>query len=143
MSLKQVFEPAGVSEVPKTSRSRIGQRLAVVHRAAFWPPLTKTHKEKHICSGLRNTWRLIFKVLFTNDCCSTLDGPGGWRSGWLLNGHPVPTRLQHQQGGGGVMIWIRLLGREMVGPFRFPESVKWPLRYVEFLTDYFLPWYKK
>uniref|UniRef100_A0A672M5Z5 Poly(U)-binding-splicing factor PUF60-like n=2 Tax=Sinocyclocheilus grahami TaxID=75366 RepID=A0A672M5Z5_SINGR len=39
-----------------------------------------------------------------------------------VNGHPVPTRPRCQQGGGGVMIWAGILGSEMVGPFRVPDS---------------------
>lgn len=42
------------------------------------------------------------------------------------------------------MIWDEILGSEMVGPFRVPEGVKvTSKRYVEFLTDHFLPCYKK
>lgn len=37
----------------------------------------------------------------------------------------------------------RMMGRELVGPFRLPEGVKMTsAKYVEFLT-YFLPWCKK
>ncbi|CAI9572193.1 unnamed protein product, partial [Staurois parvus] len=36
---------------------------------------------------------------------ATLDGPDGWSSGWLMDSHPVPTRLRRQEGGGGVMFW--------------------------------------
>ncbi len=39
-----------------------------------------------------------------------------------MNGHPVPTRLRRQKGGGGVMIWAGTLGSEMAGPFRVPDS---------------------
>ncbi len=42
------------------------------------------------------------------------------------------------------MIWAGILGSEMVGPFRGPDSVKMTsARYVEFLTDHFLLWYRK
>ena len=33
-------------------------------------------------------------VLFTGECHATLDGPDGWSSGWLVDGHRVLTRLQ-------------------------------------------------
>ncbi len=56
----------------------------------------------------------------------------------VVDGHHVPTRLRRQQGGDGIM------GRELVGPFRVPEGVKMTLaKYIEFLTDHFLLWYKK
>lgn len=68
-----------------------------------------------------------------------MDGPDGWSSGWLVNGHPVPTRMRRQQGGGGVMFWAGILGSETVGPFRFPDGVKMTsAKYVEFLNDHFL-----
>lgn len=44
-------------------------------------------------------------VLFTDECRVTLDGPDGWSSGQLVDDQRVPTRLRHQQGGGGVMFW--------------------------------------
>ena len=55
-----------------------------------------------------------------------------------------PTRLRRQQGGGGVMFWAGILGKDLVGPFRVPEGVKMTsAKYVEFLTDHFLPRYKR
>ncbi len=77
------------------------------------------------CSGPTHTWRLIFKqscLLMSGR--ATLDGPDGWSSGWLVDGHHVPTRMRRQQGGGGVMFWAGIMGRELVGPFRVPEGVK-------------------
>ncbi len=42
------------------------------------------------------------------------------------------------------MIWAGIVGSEMVGPFRVPDSVKMTsARYVEFLIDHFLLWYRK
>ncbi|CAI9556623.1 unnamed protein product, partial [Staurois parvus] len=68
----------------------------------------------------------------------------GSSSGWLVDGHPVPTRLRHQQGGGGVMFWAIIMGTELVGPFRVPKGVKMTsAKYVEFMTNYFLPWYRR
>ena len=63
-------------------------------------------------------------VLFTGECHATLDGPDGWSSGWLVDGHRVLTRLQCQQGGGGVMFWVGIMGSELESPFMVPESVK-------------------
>jgi len=58
----------------------------------------------------------------------------GW-SRWMdfwMNGHPIPTRRWLG------MVWAGILGSELQGPFRVSEGVK-----VEFITDYFLLWYKK
>ena len=53
-SSKQVFEAAGASGVPQTSRCRILQRLTVVQKPTIRPPLTNAHKQKR-SSGPRNT----------------------------------------------------------------------------------------
>ncbi len=115
-SSKQVFEAAGASGVPQTSRCRILQKLAVVHKPTVRPPLTNVHKQKRLQWAHTYMKTNFQTVLFTDECRVTLDGPDGWRSGWLVDGHHVPTRLRRQQGGGGVMFWAGIMGRELVGP---------------------------
>ncbi|CAI9539051.1 unnamed protein product [Staurois parvus] len=45
---------------------------------------------------------------------------------------------------GGVMFWAGIMGTELVSPFRVPEGVKMTYaKYVEFMTDHFLPWYRR
>ncbi|CAI9551429.1 unnamed protein product [Staurois parvus] len=97
------------------------------------------------CIGQKKYMKINFQtVLFTDECCATLDGPDGWSSGWLVDGHPVPTRLRHQQDSAGVMFWAGIMGTELVGPFRVLEGVKMTsAKYVEFMTDHFLPWYRR
>ena len=58
----------------------------------------------------------------TNESRATLDGPGGWANGWVINGEQAPTR--RQQGWGGVMIWVGIFGGELIGPVRIPQGVK-------------------
>lgn len=122
MSSKQVFEAAGVSgEEPLDAGSCRG--LLVCIKLYFPSPMPT---RRNGCSGLRHTWRHIFKtVLFTDECRATLEGPGGVSSGWLVDGHQVPTRLQSQQGAGGVMFWAGIMGSERIGPFSVSE---WPLQ---------------
>ncbi len=140
-SSKQLFEAAGV---PQTSRCRILQKPAVVHKPTIQPPLTNAHKQKRLQWAHTYMKTNFQTVLFTDECRATLDGPDGWSSGWLVDGHHFPTRLRRQQGGGGVMFRAGIMGRELVGPFTVPEGVKMALaKYIEFLTDHFLPWYKK
>lgn len=43
---KQIFQAAGVPEVPRTCR--ILQLLAVVYKPAFLPPLIKTHRDRRL-----------------------------------------------------------------------------------------------
>lgn len=59
-SSKQVFEAAGASGVLRTSRCRILQRLAVVHKPTIRPPQPML-TSRNGYSGQRHTWRLIFK----------------------------------------------------------------------------------
>src|SRR4029434_6865577 len=128
----------------QTSRCRMLKRLASVLKPVIRPPLNQAHKQKRL-QWAQDYMKTNFQtVLFTDECRATLDGPDGWSSGWLVNGHHVPTRLRRQQGGGGVMFWAGIMGRELVGPFRVPDGVKMTsAKYVEFLTDHFLLWYKK
>ena len=143
-SSKQVFEAAGASGDSRTSRCRMLKRFASVLKPVIRPPLIQAHKQKRL-QWAQDYMKTNFQtVLFTDECRATLDGPDGWSRGWLVNGHHVPTRLRRQQGGGGVMFWAGIMGRELVGPFRVPDGVKMTsAKYVEFLTDHFLPWYKK
>ncbi|CAJ0927840.1 unnamed protein product [Ranitomeya imitator] len=122
-SSKQLFEAAGASGVPRTSRCRILQRLAVVHKPNIQPPLNSVHKQKWLkwAQTYMNTNFQI--VLFTDECQATLYGPDGWSSGWLVDCHHVPIRLRHQQGGGGVTFWARIMRKQLVGRFNVPEGI--------------------
>ncbi|CAI9606954.1 unnamed protein product [Staurois parvus] len=138
-SSKQIFEAAGASGVPRTSRCRVLKSLATVHKPSIQPTITNAHKQKRLHWAEKYMKTNFQTVLFTDECRATLDGPDGWSSGWLVDGHPVPTRLRRQQGGGGVMFWAGIMGTERVGPFRVPEGVKMTsAKYVEFMTDHFL-----
>lgn len=143
-SSRQVFEAAGASNVPRTTRCRVLQGFAAVRKPSFRPPLSIGHKQKRL-QWARQYMKTDFKtVLFTDECRATLDGPDGWSGGWLVDGHPMQTRLRRQQGGGGVMFWAGIMGREIVGPFRIPDGVKMTsITYVEFLKEHFLPWFKR
>lgn len=46
------------------------------------------------------------------------NGPDGWSSGWLVNCHHFPTRLQCQQGGSGVVFWPGIIRKDLAGHFR-------------------------
>ena len=54
------------------------------------------------------------KVIFTNECRATLDGPDGW----IIEG----KSLRRQQ---RVMFWAGIVGDKLIGPFRVPEGVNW------------------
>lgn len=120
-SSKQVLEAAGASGVPQTSVCRILQGVAVKQKQLQWA-------QKYMRTNFET-------VLFTDECRATLDGLDGWSSGWLVYGHHVPTMLQCQQGGRGVMLWAGIMGRELVGPFSCPWRCENDLRKVSRVSD--------
>lgn len=81
-SSKQIFEAAGASGVPRTSRCRILQRLAVMRKPSIRPPLTNAHKQKRLQGAQKYMKTNCQTVLFSDECRATLDGPDGWSSGW-------------------------------------------------------------
>ena len=84
-SSKEVFEAAGASGVPWTSRCRILQRLAVMHKPSIQPPLTNAHKQKRLQWAQKYMKTNFLTVLFTDECRTILDGPDGCSSGWLMD----------------------------------------------------------
>ena len=64
------------------------------------------------------------KVIFTNECRPTLDGPEGMSRGWLMNKSAPPMRLRRQQGGGGVMFWATIHDDHIIGLFLVEDGVK-------------------
>ena len=78
-------------------------------------------------------------VLVTDECRATLNGPNEWRRGWFCREGPRP-----HEGGGGVMFWARIVGDELIGPFRVAEGVKMTAKfYIDFLKEHLVPWHKK
>ena len=61
------------------------------------------------------------KVMFTDECRATLDGPDGFSRDWVLNKLDIPVRLRRQQGE-GVMFWAAILGSNLIGPFKVPDG---------------------
>lgn len=64
-SSKQIFE-AAASRVPRSSRSRILQRHAVMHQPSICPPLTIAHKQK------RRVGPEIYGLIFTGSPTSAV-----------------------------------------------------------------------
>ena len=109
------------------------------------PQLKQRHKLAHM-DWARSCMKTNFEnVLFTDESRTTLDGPDGWMSGWLLNGTTPQSKIRRQQGGGGVMIWAGIINNQIVGPFRVPDGVTMCAKsYICRLPKKnFLLWYKK
>ncbi|CAB3995023.1 Hypothetical predicted protein [Paramuricea clavata] len=66
----------------------------------------------------------VCSFYFTDELRASLDGPDCWAKGWVFNGDNCFNRMRHQQGGGGVIIWGRIIGNTIIGPFHVPEGLK-------------------
>ena len=140
----QIFEAAAVPSISRTTRCKVLSTFAKNRKASSRPPLNKKHKAKRV------EWAECYmktdfqKVLFTDECRASLDGPDGWARGWVLEDRPVPSRFCRQQGGGGVMFWAAIIKDTLIGPFRVPEGVKInAASYCNFLEETFFSWWRK
>ena len=140
---KFIFDKAGVPNCGKTLRCETLQKLADNKKAEKRQQILPRHEIQRLDWG-RKYMKLHFpNVIFTDEMRATLDGPDGWRRGWVLKGHAPPTLLRRQQGGGGIMIWAGIVGNRMVGPFKIEEGVKINSEnYTTFLDVNFFPWYR-
>ena len=140
----QIFEAAAVPSVSRTTRCKALSTFASNRKASSRPPLNKKHKEKRIKWARKYMKTDFQKVLFTDECRASLDGPDGWARGWVLDERPLPSRLRRQQGGGGVMFWAAIIKDTLIGPFRVPEGVKInAASYCDFLEENFFRWWKR
>jgi transposase len=139
-----IFKNAGIENVSKSTRCKVLRGLAKHVKPDIRPPLKERHKVARR-EWARKYLKLDFQtVLFTDESRATLDGPDGWSKIWVPEGAPLPQRLRRQQGGGGVMFWAGIVGKELVGPFRVPDGVKLTsATYTDFLQQNVVPWYKK
>ena len=108
------------------------------------PPLSKLHRQKRLDWADMYLKQDFSKVLWTDECRATLDGPDGWARGWVFKGRQSQNRMRRQQGGGSIMFWAGMLGSTIIGPFRVEQGVKMNSEgYCKFLTKNFLPWYER
>ena len=143
-SSKIIFDEAGIPDIPKTTRNVYLSKMGNVKKMIASPPLSKLHRQKRVEWAERYLKQDFSKVLWTDECRATLDGPDGWARGWVLNGRQSCNRMRRQQGGGGVMFWAGLLANTIIGPFRVQQGVKMNSEnYCNFLTTNFLPWYHR
>ena len=138
-----IFAEAGVPAYSKTRRNIHLKKIAVVKKAEKRPPLSELNQRKRV-NWARKYLKLDFsRVIFTDECRATLDGPDGWRRGWVMDANSVPYVMRRQQGGGGVMFWAAIVGSTLIGPFMIDSGVKMNSEiYSAFLDDTFLKWYR-
>jgi transposase len=143
-SSAEIFEAAGLDDVPKSTRCRILRGIGKVKKVKTRPPINKKHKEQRLEWSRKYMKTDFSKVLWTDEMRGTLDGPDGWARGWVQRGTEAPVRIRRQQGGGGVMIWAGIINSELVGPFRVKDGVKMNSEaYCNFLEENLVPWLRR
>ena len=116
MSSAEIFAEAGAPDMSKNRRCVHLRGIAIVRNALSRPPISERNQLKRV-EWARKYLKLDFStVIFTDECRATLDGPDGWRRGWVLDKRSVPGVMRRQQGGGGVMFWAAIVGSLIVGP---------------------------
>ena len=136
---RNCFNESNVQVESRTSRWRIIQVLAEMKSASKKPPLTMNHKERRVELAVKYMKQNFDKVMFTDECRATLDGPDGFSRGWVLK-LDIPVRLRRQQGRGRVMFWAAILGSKFIGAFKVPDGVKKTVfTYTGFLEQNLIP----
>ena len=140
-SSKNLFKNTNLPIMSKSMRCNILRKIGKVRTPIKTPPLNKMHKIKRVNWATKYLKLDFKKVIFTDECRATLDGPDGWASGWILHGNKPQMRYKRQQGGGGVMFWAAIMNNELIGPFKIKKGVKLNSKnYSDFLKQNFFPW---
>lgn len=85
----KIFEEAIVLNANRERRCRVLRTLAKDKKSIKLAPLSKYHKEEHLCEEVQE---LIFLRSFFNDQRrATLDGHDGWMRGWFLHRNTIDT----------------------------------------------------
>ena len=82
-SSAEIFEAAGLDDVPKSTRCRILRGIGKVKKVKTRPPINKKHKEQRLEWSRKYMKTDFSKVLWTDEMRGTLDGPDGWMGSWL------------------------------------------------------------
>ena len=59
--------------------------------------LTKKHRIKRVKWAKKYMKVKISKVIFTDECSATVDGPDGWSRGSILEGAKIQTRQKRPE----------------------------------------------
>ena len=95
------------------------------------------HRSKRVARA-KQYMKLDFRrVIFTDECRTTTDGPDGFCRGWLHTATEISRGLRRQQGGGVVTFWAGIVYNKVVRPFKVPEGVRKDSNSYTFLTAKF------
>ena len=92
-SSRGIFQEAGLPKIPKTTRNEPLNKIGSVKKKVSAPVLTKAHKEKRIQWAKKYLKQGFSKVIWTDECRATLDGPDGWAKGWLISDTKSPKSI--------------------------------------------------
>ena len=139
-----IFSKAGVFNICKTTRNKTLRELGSMKSAQKRPPISGRNKIKRLNWAQRYMKVNFEKVIFTDECRATLDGPDGWRRGWVIEGGEAPWVVKRQQGGGGVKFCAGFVKDKLIGPYKVDTSVKInSVTYSKFLDETFFQWYRR
>ena len=138
-----VFDKACLTNIKRDKRCRILRTFGYVRKSCRRRPLTQIHKGKRLQWAQDNIKIDFSKVIFTDESRWTLDGPGGWSKGWILDDRTAPITKRRQQDGGGIVIWTGIVGNKLIGPFKVDDGVTLTSEtYCKFLSNTFFKWYR-
>ena len=143
-SSKWIFEAAGLPNVSKSARCKILNSMGEVKKRLVQSPINEKQRKKRMDWAIENLKTNFSQVVFTDEARAILDGPDGWDKGWVVDDQEPQSRFRRQQGGGGVMFWVGIIGNTLIGPVRVPDGVKVNSeQYCILLEEAFIPWLDK
>ena len=86
--------PLSTSKANRQSRCNFLRKIAKVKKPVKCPVLSKANQNKRI-QWAKNHMKCDFsKVIFTDECRASVDGPDGWSQRWVLHGRRLQCDLK-------------------------------------------------
>ena len=100
-SSKAIVDLTGVGGFCRQTRCTALNKLGKVVKPKARPHIMERNKAKRVSWATKYMKVDFSKVIFTDECRASLDGPGGWSKGWILYDESVPVQATTGGGGGG------------------------------------------
>ena len=94
---KSLFDNTNIPCNSRATRCRILQKIGNVKSASKQPPLTAHLKVARLAWAKKYMKVDFSRVMFTDECRASLDGPDGFSRGWVSTNQTAPVRLRRQQ----------------------------------------------